>query len=62
MSEVNEDLTLRVIKSMQWMIDDMKWRYDNNKGNLDEGSCGGYSPELTEAINTLEELKKEACE
>jgi len=55
---MNQELRQRTIKTLEWMIADMKWRFDESRGSLDEGSSGGYSPELTEAINILEELKK----
>ena len=48
----------RVIRTLSWMIEDMKHRFDDCRGNLDNGSEGGYSPELTEAIELLDELEK----
>ncbi len=41
-----------------WMVTTIKWTADQTKGNLEEGSQGGYSEKLTKAINLLEELKK----
>ena len=41
----------RIIKTLEWMIADMKWRYDST------GIEGNYSPELKEAMAILEELK-----
>ncbi len=52
------ELKQRIINSLDWLIKDTKWRFDIDKNNLDEGSRGGYSPELTEAINVFEELKE----
>lgn len=51
------DLKRRAIKSLEWMIIDIKHRHDQTHGNLEEGSQGGYSEELTEAIAFLKELK-----
>lgn len=50
-------LRQRIIKSMNWMIKDIKYRADETKQNFEEGSQGGYSPELIEAMNVLDELK-----
>lgn len=46
----------RLIKTLEWMITDMKWRHDIT------GIEGNYSPELKEAMNLLEELKKSTCD
>ena len=55
---MSEELKQRVIKSLHWMVTQFKWQYDNENAALDDvGSQGGYSPELTEAIDLLEELK-----
>ncbi len=51
-------LKQRIIETLEWMTTDMKWRADDTNQNIEEGSQGGYSPELTEAIDLLEELKK----
>ena len=57
-----DTLKQRVITSMEWMIKDMKWKADQTiRQNQDANAFGTpneYSPELTEAINLLEELKK----
>ncbi|KKL81529.1 hypothetical protein LCGC14_1993840 [marine sediment metagenome] len=47
----------RIIETLEWLVTDATWRADETKLNFEEGSQGGYSPELTEAINLLEELK-----
>jgi hypothetical protein len=41
----------RIIKTLDWMVTDCKHKFD------EQGNPGNYSPELTEAINLLEELK-----
>ena len=56
----------RVIRTLDWLVADTKHRFDDCKNNLDAGSSGpstmlgtgGYSPELTEAIDLLDALKK----
>ena len=49
----------RTIKSLTWMTIQFKWMHDNEVAAMsDEGSQGGYSPELQEAIDLLEELKQ----
>lgn len=57
-NNMTDELKKRIIKSLSWMIEDMKHRYDDCRGNLDNGSEGEYSPELTEAINLLAEIKE----
>ena len=54
---MNDELKSRVITTLEWMITHMKYRADDLRQNVEEGSQGGYSPELTEAINLLAELK-----
>ena len=56
---MNEDLRKRIIKNLEWMTTDMKWRADQTRLNFEEGSQGGYSPELEDAINLLAELNGE---
>lgn len=48
----------RTIKSLEWLISDAKQRFDDCRGNLEEGSQGGYSEELNEAIYLLGCLKE----
>lgn len=54
---MDEELKKDIIDSMEWLVADARWRSDQCKGNLDNGSKGGYSPELTKAIETLAKLK-----
>lgn len=54
---MDEKLRQRIIKTLDWLVADNKWRADDTKLNVEEGSQGGYSPELNEAIELLEELK-----
>ncbi len=56
-----EKLTIkqRTINALEWMTTQFKWQHDNEKDALcDEGSQGGYSEKLQEAMDLLEELKK----
>jgi hypothetical protein len=53
----NSQLRTRIVKSLELMVTDMKWRYNETKMNVDEGSEGGYSPELQAAIDLLDELR-----
>ena len=57
MFDDKDKLLRRSLDSLNWMIDDIKWRFDECKGNLDNGSKGGYSPELTRAIKLREDLE-----
>lgn len=56
---MNEELKQRIIKSLGLMIKDRQWREDQTKLNFEPNSQGGYSPDLTEAIAVLAELKCE---
>jgi hypothetical protein len=40
------------------MVPDMKWRADETMRNIEEGSQGGYSHELQEAIDFFSKLNK----
>jgi len=53
-----EELKQQTIVTLEWMITDMRWRTDQTKGNLEEGSQGEYSPELTKAIELLKKWKE----
>ena len=49
---------IEIRETLEWMITDIKWRADQTKGNLEEGSQGGYTEKLIKAINILKELQK----
>ena len=49
----------QIIKVLSWMLDDMKVRFDEQRSHFGQDITGGYSPELTEAIELLESMKKE---
>ena len=57
---MNKELKERIIRTLAWMITDMKYRSDLDTGCLGEGTEGNYSSELQEAIKLLNELKKES--
>ena len=54
---MNNELRTRIITSLQWLVLDAKTRFDECKDPMGTGSSGGYSPELTDAIEVLEELE-----
>ena len=56
---MNEHVRQRIIETLDWLVKDATWRADETKLNFEEGSQGGYSPELQEAIDLLDELKGE---
>lgn len=51
-------LLRRCYNSLDWMVKRKKWREDEIRDNIDDGSMGEYSLELKEAIRLLEELKE----
>ena len=61
MPEITKQLLNDAVTSLDWLVTDAKWRADDIKRNVEEGSEGGYSPELTKAIGVLEELKEKQC-
>ena len=49
----------RLIDNLTWPITDMKHKFDEAKGNLPHsGEVSDYSPELTELMTLLEDIKK----
>ena len=52
----------QIIKVLSWMTEDMKKRFDEQRSHFGMEVSGGYSPELTEAIELLESMKKEVNE
>ena len=51
------ELTQRIIETLTMFVKNAKYREDDIRQNTDPDSVGGYSDELTEAIDLLEELK-----
>jgi hypothetical protein len=56
--KVSEILKEETTLALEWMTTAMKWREDELRGNED-GLEGGYSEELTKAINLLERWKEQ---
>lgn len=54
---MTSELRQRIIDTLSWMVTDMKHRFDEQKSIFGQRSEGGYSAELTEAIDLLKELK-----
>lgn len=52
------DLLRRAKISLDWLVPDAKARDDDCRQNLENGNIGGYSEDLTEAIELLAELKR----
>ena len=48
----------RIADTLTWMIEDCKHRADETKLNTEEYMKGGYSKDLTEAIDLLNELNQ----
>jgi hypothetical protein len=59
--EISRPTRARAITSLSWLVAEAKHRFDDCKGNLDNGSAGGYPPKLTEAVELLAELKEDAA-
>jgi len=52
------ELRTRIVTNLQWLVLDAKTRFDECKDPMGTGSSGGYSPELTDAIELLDELER----
>ncbi len=57
MPQIEDTLLDDAITSLAWLTTDARLRFDETRGNLEEGSRGGYSPELMKALATLERLR-----
>lgn len=57
MIHLSQALANDLDESLEWMTADMKHRADEVRGNLENGSKGGYSPELMKAIEAHDKLK-----
>ncbi len=56
--ELPEGTRQRVVQSLGRLVAEAKHREDDCRGNLDNGSKGGYSDYLNEAIKLLDALRK----
>jgi hypothetical protein len=59
---IDKELYERITISLGWLVAEARHRFDECKQNVDEGSSGGYSPELTQAIDLVNLLKLKAGE
>ena len=55
---MDSDLRTRTIIALAWLTEDAKHRFDEAKDPMHTGASGGYSPELTDAMKVLEELRE----
>jgi len=53
-----KDLLTRSLDSLSWMIADIKYRHDVDMTGDDMIGVGGYSPELTKAMDLQKELEQ----
>ena len=54
----DEELLQQSLDSLTWMIADIKYRHDVDMAGDDMIGVGGYSPELTAAMDWRDELDK----
>ena len=57
MDENTVDLD-RIIKTLEWMVNTLQHQYDQETDHDSSMGSNQYSPELTEAIALLDELKR----
>jgi len=55
---LNNEEKKRLVDNLTWMITDLKWKANQTKLNIEEGSQGGYSPKLTSVVELLDSIKK----
>jgi len=48
----------RIIKTLEWMVTTLQHQYDQETGHTANMGPNQYSPEMTEAIALLDELKR----
>ena len=48
----------RILRTLRWLVRDAEHRFNDCKQNLQPGSGGGYSDELKEAIQLVQELEQ----
>lgn len=58
---ISTDIERRILISLRWLVTDAKHRFDECRRNEEEGSQGGYSPELSEAMAVLSQLERQAA-
>jgi len=57
---ITPELEARIIIALRWLVADARYRFDECRRNEEEGSQGGYSDELKEAIAVLNQLENPA--
>ena len=55
---ISKEEKTNLVDNLSWMIEEMKHRSDDEKGNLEVGSQGDYSDELKSAMTLLEDIQK----
>ena len=48
----------RVIRTFEWMVNTLKHQYDQETNHKPSMGSNQYSPEMTEAIALLDEIKR----
>lgn len=54
----DEELLQQSLKSLNWMIADIKYRHDVDMAGDDMIGVGGYGPQLTKAMELRDELEE----
>lgn len=57
---IDQETQTRILTSLRWLVADARYRSDDCRQNTEEGSGGGYSPNLIKAIDLLNELESYA--
>lgn len=55
---IEPQLRQRILRSLRWLVRDVQYRFDDCKQQLTPEEQGGYSPELKEAIQLLQDLEQ----
>lgn len=55
---IDPKLRQRILVSLRQLVREAQWRHSQFKGDLENGSQGGYSDELREATQLLQDLEQ----
>lgn len=56
--QIDPQLRQRILRSLRWLVVDAQYRFNDCKDQLAPEGRGGYSPELKEAIQLLQDLEQ----
>ena len=55
---IDPELKERILRSLRWVVPELERRFNDCKDQLQDGSQGGYSPELKELVALKQDLEQ----